>query len=220
MNKEITIAELKEKAKLLRKTAVTMIYEAQSGHPGRSLSMADIVACLYFREMNVDPKNPRWEERDRFILSKGNVCPIQYSALGLLGFFPEEDLHTLCKEGSKLQGHLWYREMNLKEVYIAIKQTVAESAGILLIICGAAAFSWLVTMLGLTNALAQVLTNMTDNKYIMLLILNIAFLIIGMFMEALAVLTITVPFLIPLIAVLFLITYVPGFVTWLPGLLG
>lgn len=220
MNKEITIAELKEKAKLLRKTAVTMIYEAQSGHPGGSLSMADIVACLYFREMNVDPKNPRWEERDRFILSKGNVCPIQYSALGLLGFFPEEDLHTLRKEGSKLQGHPWYREVNLKEVYIAIKQTVAESTGILLIICGAVAFSWLVTMLGLTNVLAQVLTNMTDNKYIMLLILNIAFLIIGMFMEALAVLTITVPFLIPLIAVLFLITYVPGFVTWLPGLLG
>ena len=73
MNKEITIAELKEKAKLLRKTAVTMIYEAQSGHPGGSLSMADIVACLYFREMNVDPQNQRWEDRDRFILSKGHV---------------------------------------------------------------------------------------------------------------------------------------------------
>ena len=60
---------------------------------------------LCFREMNVDPKNPRWEDRDRFVLSKGHVCPIQYSALGLLGFFPEEDLHTLRKEGSKLQGH-------------------------------------------------------------------------------------------------------------------
>ena len=105
MNKEITIAELKEKAKQLRKTAVTMIYEAQSGHPGGALSIADIVSCLYFREMNVDPKNPRWEDRDRFVLSKGHVCPIQYSALGLLGFFPEEDLHTLRKEGSKLQGH-------------------------------------------------------------------------------------------------------------------
>ncbi len=105
MNKEITAAELKEKAKQLRKTAVTMIYEAQSGHPGGSLSIADIVACLYFREMNVDPKDPRWADRDRFVLSKGHVCPIQYSALGLLGFFPEEDLHTLRKEGSKLQGH-------------------------------------------------------------------------------------------------------------------
>ncbi|MCC8139917.1 MAG: transketolase [Lachnospiraceae bacterium] len=105
MNKEITIEELKERAKQLRKTAVTMIYEAQSGHPGGSLSIADIVACLYFREMNVDPKNPRWPDRDRFILSKGHVCPIQYSALGILGYFPEEDLHTLRKEGSKLQGH-------------------------------------------------------------------------------------------------------------------
>ncbi len=105
MNKEITIEELKERAKQLRKTAVTMIYEAQSGHPGGSLSIADIVACLYFREMNVDPKNPRWPDHDRFILSKGHVCPIQYSALGILGYFPEEDLHTLRKEGSKLQGH-------------------------------------------------------------------------------------------------------------------
>ena len=103
--KTISAAELKEKAKQLRKTAVTMIYEAQSGHPGGSLSIADIVADLYFREMNVDPKNPRWEDRDRFVLSKGHVCPIQYSALGILGFFPEEDLHTLRKEGSKLQGH-------------------------------------------------------------------------------------------------------------------
>ena len=103
--KNISAKELKEYAKQLRKTAVTMIYEAQSGHPGGSLSMADIVACLYFREMNVDPKNPRWADRDRFVLSKGHVCPIQYSALGLLGFFPEEDLHTLRKEGSKLQGH-------------------------------------------------------------------------------------------------------------------
>lgn len=66
--KTISAAELKEKAKQLRKTAVTMIYEAQSGHPGGSLSIADIVADLYFREMNVDPKNPRWEDRDRFVL--------------------------------------------------------------------------------------------------------------------------------------------------------
>ena len=72
---------------------------------GYKVLWADIVADLYFREMNVDPKNPRWEDRDRFVLSKGHVCPIQYSALGILGFFPEEDLHTLRKEGSKFQGH-------------------------------------------------------------------------------------------------------------------
>lgn len=91
-----------------------------------------------------------------------------------------------------------YRELTLKDIYVAIQQTVADSAGILVIICGAAAFSWLVTMMGMTNALAQMLTSLTSNKYIMLLILNIAFLIIGMFMEALAVMTITIPFLVPL----------------------
>jgi tripartite ATP-independent transporter DctM subunit len=91
-----------------------------------------------------------------------------------------------------------YREMSLKEVAQAIADTVRDSAGILLIICGAAAFSWLVTMLGLTETFSNALTSLTDNKYVMLLILNIAFLIIGMFMEALAVMTITIPFLIPL----------------------
>lgn len=168
-----------------------------------------------------------------------------------------------------------YRGMTIKEIIEALRQTVADGAGILLIVCGAAAFSWLVTMMGMTSALSEMLTGLTDNKYIMLLILNIAFLLIGMFMEALAVMTITVPFLIPLmdsfgidpthlgvvlvlnlmiglctppvgtslficaktanitiermykailpfliplIVVLMLITYVPGFVTWLPSL--
>lgn len=104
MNEE-KISMLREKARLLRKTALTMIYEAQSGHPGGSLSAADIIAALYFSELNIDPKNPLWEDRDRFVLSKGHVCPILYSALGLLGFFPEETLHTLRQEGSMLQGH-------------------------------------------------------------------------------------------------------------------
>jgi transketolase len=82
-----------------------MIYEAQSGHPGGAFSAADIVAALYFSEMRIDPKNPKWPDRDRFVLSKGHVCPIQYAALGTLGYFPEEALHTLRKEGSILQGH-------------------------------------------------------------------------------------------------------------------
>ena len=72
MNEE-KIAMLKERAKQLRKTAVTMIYEAQSGHPGGSLSAADMVAALYFSEMNIDPQNPNWAARDRFVLSKGHV---------------------------------------------------------------------------------------------------------------------------------------------------
>ena len=99
------ILVLKKRAAQLRKVALTMIYEAQSGHPGGSLSAADFVAALYFSEMRIDPKNPKWEDRDRFVLSKGHVCPIQYAALGVLGYFPEEQLHTLRKEGSILQGH-------------------------------------------------------------------------------------------------------------------
>lgn len=104
MNEE-KIAMLKERAKQLRKTAVTMIYEAQSGHPGGSLSAADMVAALYFSEIHIDPQNPNWADRDRFVLSKGHVCPILYSALGILGYFPESVLHTLRQEGSMLQGH-------------------------------------------------------------------------------------------------------------------
>lgn len=102
---EERVKALKERAKELRKTALTMIYEAQSGHPGGAFSAADIIAALYFSELKLDPKNPNWEDRDRFVLSKGHVCPILYSALGILGFFPEAHLHTLRMEGSILQGH-------------------------------------------------------------------------------------------------------------------
>ncbi len=100
-----TIEELKEQAKELRKTALTMIYQAQSGHPGGSLSAADIVTALYFREMKIDPSSPRWPDRDRMVLSKGHVCPILYSALALKGYFDEEVLSTLRREGAILQGH-------------------------------------------------------------------------------------------------------------------
>lgn len=103
--KNVSVEELKERAKELRKTALTMIYEAQSGHPGGALSAADLVAALYYRELNINPKEPRWPERDRFILSKGHACPIQYAALGRLGYFEESHLHTLRQEGSILQGH-------------------------------------------------------------------------------------------------------------------
>lgn len=170
-----------------------------------------------------------------------------------------------------------YHEMGWKEVRTALIETARDSAGIMCIICGAAAFSWLVTMLGMTQALSNFLVSLTKNKYVMLFIINIAFLIIGMFMEALAAMTITLPFLVPLMSVygidplhlgvvlvlnlmiglctppvgtslficaksagisiekmykailpflipllfvLFLITYVPVLVTWLPGLMG
>jgi transketolase len=100
-----SVEELKNIAITLRKTSLEMIYTAQSGHPGGSLSAADLMAALYFREMQLDPKNPKWDERDRFILSKGHVCPIQYSALAHKGFFPYEEIYTLRKQGSILQGH-------------------------------------------------------------------------------------------------------------------
>ena len=100
-----SIRELKNTAVDLRKHVIDMIYKAQSGHPGGSLSVADFVTACYFREMRVDPKNPRWEDRDRFILSKGHVCPAQYAALAMKGYFGMEVLDTLRKEGSMLQGH-------------------------------------------------------------------------------------------------------------------
>lgn len=100
-----SIEELKKKAIELRQTALTMIYKAQSGHPGGSLSAADIIAALYFREMNIDPTNPKWENRDRFVLSKGHVAPIQYAALALLEYVPFETINTLREYRSPFQGH-------------------------------------------------------------------------------------------------------------------
>lgn len=97
--------ELREKAKELRKMLLTMIYKAQSGHSGGSLSATDIVASLYFHTLRVDPKNPKWEDRDRFVLSKGHVCPVLYSALIMRGFISEDTIGTLRKQGSILQGH-------------------------------------------------------------------------------------------------------------------
>ncbi|HOM42584.1 MAG TPA: transketolase, partial [Bacillota bacterium] len=100
MEKEAKIELLKERAKELRKTALTMIYEANSGHPGGSLSAADLMAALYFDELRLNPNDPQWEDRDRFVLSKGHVCPILYSALAIRGFFPLEEIYTLRKYGS------------------------------------------------------------------------------------------------------------------------
>ena len=96
---------LATKANEMRKHIVRMIGQAKSGHPGGSLSCADLLAVLYFDEMNVDPSNPTWEDRDRFILSKGHACPALYAALAMKGYFPEEELMTLREFGSRLQGH-------------------------------------------------------------------------------------------------------------------
>lgn len=97
--------ELQKTANEIRKGIVTAVHSAKAGHPGGSLSAADIFTYLYFVEMNVDPKEPKAPGRDRFVLSKGHVAPGYYSTLAQRGFFPVEDLKTLRKIGSYLQGH-------------------------------------------------------------------------------------------------------------------
>ena len=98
-------SELMKTANEIRKSIVTAVHAAKSGHPGGSLSAADIYTYLYFEEMNIDPKDPKKEDRDRFVLSKGHTAPGLYSALANRGYFPVEDLLTLRHTGSYLQGH-------------------------------------------------------------------------------------------------------------------
>ncbi|HJC46787.1 MAG TPA: transketolase [Candidatus Lachnoclostridium pullistercoris] len=97
--------ELQKIANEVRKDILTEVYHAKSGHPGGSLSVADILTCLYFEEMNVDPKNPAWADRDRLVLSKGHATPALYAVLAEKGYFPKEELKTLRALGSRLQGH-------------------------------------------------------------------------------------------------------------------
>ena len=99
------IKELTKKAVEVRKGIIEAVYWAKSGHPGGSLSVADILTVLYFNEMNIDEKNPNWEDRDRLVLSKGHCSPALYSCLANRGYFPIEDLKTFRKIDSYLQGH-------------------------------------------------------------------------------------------------------------------
>ena len=101
----MTNLELQKTANEIRKSIVTAVHSAKAGHPGGSLSAADIFTYLYFEELNIDPKNPKMENRDRFVLSKGHTAPGLYSALANRGYFPVEELTTLRKLGSRLQGH-------------------------------------------------------------------------------------------------------------------
>jgi len=100
-----TVPELEQTAKQLRRHVVRMVFEAGSGHPGGSLSAADVVAALYFRVMKHDPASPTWPDRDRFIMSKGHAVPIVYAAMAEAGYFPVSELTTLRKLNSRLQGH-------------------------------------------------------------------------------------------------------------------
>jgi transketolase len=101
----LSTAELKKMAKKLRRHVITMIATAGSGHPGGSLSAADIITALYFKVLHYNPENPQWADRDRFILSKGHAAPILYAALAESGYFPVAELATLRKLDSRLQGH-------------------------------------------------------------------------------------------------------------------
>jgi transketolase len=99
------IRELEDKARLLRRHILKMTHQVQSGHPGGSMSACDIVTALYFDVLRVDPDNPTWPDRDRFVLSKGHACPVLYAALAERGFFPVKELMTFRRINSRLQGH-------------------------------------------------------------------------------------------------------------------
>lgn len=100
-----TLRDLERQARVIRRHIIRMIHASQSGHPGGSLSATDIVTALYFHFMRVDPGNPNWPARDRFILSKGHACPVWYAALAERGFLPAEELLTLRQINGRLQGH-------------------------------------------------------------------------------------------------------------------
>lgn len=101
----VEILELKRMANQIRQNIITMLVPAKSGHPGGSLSAADILSVLYFREMRVKPEEPHWADRDRFVLAKGHAAPVLYAALAEKGFFPKEELLGLRQTGRMLQGH-------------------------------------------------------------------------------------------------------------------
>lgn len=108
MKTELSIPELQQITRRIRRNIITMIARAGSGHPGGSLSAVEILTTLYFHILRHDPVNPKWEDRDRFILSKGHAAPVLYATLAECGYFPVNELITLRKLGSRLQGHTDY----------------------------------------------------------------------------------------------------------------
>lgn len=121
---------LEKKAKIIRKHVINMICSAGSGHPGGSLSCADILTVLYFHIMRHDQLNPKWENRDRFILSKGHAAPVLYATLAESGYFPIEDLSSLRKIGSLLQGHPDYRIPGVEVSTGSLGQGLSIACGI------------------------------------------------------------------------------------------
>lgn len=126
-------SELPSVAKEIRKDVIRMLGKAGSGHPGGSLSEAEILTALFFHQMRYDPKNPRWEDRDRFVLSKGHGCPALYAAMARAGFFPREELMTLREIGTRLQGHPDIRKLPILEASTgSLGQGLSISSGIAL----------------------------------------------------------------------------------------
>lgn len=105
MGGQLTVTQLEQKANKIRQDIINMLVEAGSGHSAGPLDLADIVTALYFNIMNIDPRRPEWEDRDLFFLSNGHCVPVQYAAMAERGYFPVEELRTLRKFGSRLQGH-------------------------------------------------------------------------------------------------------------------
>lgn len=126
------VNELEEKAKTIRRHVINMIYEAGSGHPGGSLSCVDILTALYFHTMRHNSSEPEWAERDRFVLSKGHAAPALYAALAEAGYFPEEELLTLRKMGSMLQGHPDIRVPGIEVSSGSLGQGLSIACGIAL----------------------------------------------------------------------------------------
>ncbi|MFH1046365.1 MAG: transketolase [Candidatus Omnitrophota bacterium] len=123
------LARLKDKAKQIRRLIVEMLAKAGSGHPGGSLSSADIMTCLYFSVLRHNPQEPKWPARDRFHLSKGHCCPVWYAVLAESGYFPKEWLWTLRTLGSKLQGHPDWRTPGVEVASGSLGQGLSVSVG-------------------------------------------------------------------------------------------
>ncbi|MDD3295834.1 MAG: transketolase [Candidatus Omnitrophica bacterium] len=126
------VKALKNKANSIRKLIIKMLAEAKSGHPGGSLSSTEIITCLYFDVLRHDPKNPTWQERDRFHLSKGHCCPAVYAALALSGYFSTKELMNLRKFGSLLQGHPDSRTPGIEVASGSLGQGLSVSLGMAL----------------------------------------------------------------------------------------
>ena len=130
---EKKIKFIKDKANAMRRLIIEMLAKAASGHPGGSLSATDIIACLYFEVMKHDAKNPDWDERDRFHLSKGHCCPALYAALVLSGYFPESELMKLRRLGAMLQGHPDRRTPGIEMASGSLGQGLSVCVGMALV---------------------------------------------------------------------------------------